>query len=128
MPFAFRTASEVDQNGVRSKASSVNDVPSYEGESETAGLMLCAAATIGVLFAVPAFAQADLAGATAKLSLQVATEMLGGRCRRVEAPSAAAFASVSLHRTFHDDFDDGETPDMVAFEIEGISAYQIDER
>jgi len=83
----------------------VNDLPSHRGETETAGLTLGAAAAICALFAVPAFAQADLAGATAKLSLEVATEMLGERCRRVEAQNAAAFASVSLHRTFHDDFD-----------------------
>ena len=60
----------------------------------------------GFLFAaVPAFAQADLAGATTKLTLQVATAILGEKCRRVEAPNPASFASVSLHRTFHDDFD-----------------------
>jgi hypothetical protein len=120
VPFAFRTASEDDQNGVRSRASSVNDLPLYEGESETAtaGLMLCAAAAIAALLGGPAFAPADLAGATAKLSLRVATEMPGERCRRVEAQNAEAFASVSLHRTFT----------MVAFEIDRKSAYQIDER
>ena len=63
-------------------------------------------ASIGCLFAaVPAFAQADLAGATAKLTLQVATAILGEKCRRIEAPEPASLASVSLHRTFHDDFD-----------------------
>jgi hypothetical protein len=83
----------------------MNDLPSHRVEPEPAGLMPCAMAAIGVLFAVPASAQVDVAGATAKLSLQVATEMLGERCRRVEATNPAAFASVSLHRTFHDDFD-----------------------
>lgn len=89
----------------------MNDLPSDRGESEAAGLIPCAAATVAALLGAPAFAQADLAGATAKLSLQVATEMLGERSRRIEAPDAAAFASVSLHRTF-----------------DRISAYQIDER
>jgi len=69
-------------------------------------LTLRALVSICALFAaVPAFAQADLAGATAKLTLQVATAMLGEKCRRIEAPDSALLASVSLHRTFHDDFD-----------------------
>src|SRR5712672_4739076 len=68
--------------------------------------MLRALLSIGCLFAaVPAFAQADLAGATTKLTLQVATAILGEKCRRIEAPAPAPLASVSLHRTFHDDFD-----------------------
>src|SRR4029450_1359590 len=53
---------------------------------------------------VRAYAQADLAGATTKLSLQVATAILGEKCRRIEASDPASLASVSLHRTFHDDF------------------------
>ena len=40
--------------------------------------------------AVPAFAQADLAGATSKLTLQVATAILGEKCRRIEAPDPAS--------------------------------------
>jgi len=68
--------------------------------------MLCALVSISCLFAaVPAFAQVDLAGATTKLTLQVATAILGEKCRRIEAPDPASLASVSLHRTFHDDFD-----------------------
>ena len=39
------------------------------------------------------------------LSLQVATAMLGERCRLVGAIDPASLATVSLHRTFHDDFD-----------------------
>jgi Glycosyl hydrolases family 16 len=84
----------------------VTDLPSFRSEPETDRLMLRALVSIGCLFAaVPAFAQADLAGATSKLTLQVATAILGEKCRRIEAPDPALLASVSLHRTFHDDFD-----------------------
>jgi len=84
----------------------VNNLPSCPSEPETDGLMLRALVSLGCLFAaVPAFAQADLAGATSKLTLQVATAVLGEKCRRVDAPDPASLASVSLHRTFHDDFD-----------------------
>jgi hypothetical protein len=83
----------------------VNDLPSFRSEPETDRLTLCALISICcALTAVPAFAQADLAGATTKLTLQVATAMLGEKCRRIEARDAASLASVSLHRTFHDDF------------------------
>lgn len=81
------------------------DLPSHRSELETARLTLRTVAAIGSLLAVPAFAQADPAGATAELTLQVATEMLGERCRHVEVTNRTAFASVSLHRTFNDDFD-----------------------
>src|SRR6185436_4805454 len=87
------------------------DLLSSRSERRTERLTLCALASaslvsVGYLFAaVPASAQADLAGATTKLTLQVATAILGEKCRRVEAPNPASFASVSLHRTFHDDFD-----------------------
>jgi len=53
----------------------------------------------------PAFAQADLAHAPQKLALRVATAMLGDQCRMIGTPDPASLASVSLHRTFHDDFD-----------------------
>src|SRR5258707_2905963 len=63
---------------VRSRATSVNDLLSSRSEPGTERLTLRALVSICVLFAaVPAFAQADLAGATAKLTLQVATTMLG---------------------------------------------------
>lgn len=60
---------------------------------------------IGDAFVGSAYAQTELAGATSRISLQVATAMLGEQCRRVEPPNSDAFASVSLHRTFNDDFD-----------------------
>lgn len=81
------------------------DLPSHRGESETARITLRAVVLIGSLCAMPAFAQADRAGTPAELTLQVATEMLGERCRHVDPTNRAAFASVSLHRTFNDDFE-----------------------
>jgi beta-glucanase (GH16 family) len=54
----------------------------------------------------PAFAQADLTSAPAQLTLPVTTGPLGEQCSRVEASDPAALASLSLHRTFHDDFDE----------------------
>jgi beta-glucanase (GH16 family) len=54
----------------------------------------------------PAFAQADLASAPMQLTLPVTTGPLGEQCSRVDTPDPAALASLSLHRTFHDDFDE----------------------
>jgi hypothetical protein len=68
--------------------------------------MLRALVSIGCLFAaVPAFAQADLAGATSQTHAAGRDRHPGEKCRRIEAPDPASLASVSLHRTFHDDFD-----------------------
>ena len=84
----------------------MNDLPSFRSEPETDRLTLCALISICCAFAaVPAFARPISAGATTKLTLQVATAILGEQCRRIEAPEPASLASVSLHRTFHDDFD-----------------------
>ncbi|XIA65292.1 family 16 glycosylhydrolase [Bradyrhizobium sp. TZ2] len=58
-----------------------------------------------LLAVVPAFAQGDLVQASSQLTLQVATAILGDRCRMIETPDPASLASVSLRRTFHDDFD-----------------------
>ena len=60
---------------------------------------------VSLLATVPALAQDDLAGAPPKLALQVTTASLGETCRRVETTDAASLISVSLHRTFHNDFD-----------------------
>src|SRR5262245_2171419 len=106
----MRHARRFDLNRQRSRTSSVSD-PSSRENSGTERSTLCAlisigCVSVGCLFAAsPAFAQADLAGATAKLTLQVATAILGEKCRRVEAPNPVSFAAVALHRTFHDDFD-----------------------
>jgi len=64
-------------------------------------------AMIGCLATLaPAFAQEDLKSAPERLNLQVTSDPPGERCRRIEKPDAAPLASVSLHRTFHDDFDE----------------------
>jgi beta-glucanase (GH16 family) len=59
-----------------------------------------------VVSLAPAFAQGDLRTAPMRLTLPVTGDPAGDHCRRLEAPDAAALASVSLHRTFHDDFDE----------------------
>jgi beta-glucanase (GH16 family) len=62
---------------------------------------------IGCLVSLaPAFAQGDLKTASMRLTLPVTGAPPGDRCRRLEASDAAAVTSVSLHRTFHDDFDE----------------------
>ena len=53
----------------------------------------------------PAFAQGDLAAAPMQLSLEVTTDSLSQECRRLHASNTQPAATVSLHRTFHDDFD-----------------------
>lgn len=61
---------------------------------------------IGFLFALaPAYAQGDLTAAPLKLSLEVTTDSLSQQCRRLHASDTRSVATVSLHRTFHDDFD-----------------------
>jgi len=56
-----------------------------------------------VLTVASAFAQGDLAHAPMQLTLQATTGSLGERCRRIETTDS--MVAVSLHRTFHDDFD-----------------------
>jgi beta-glucanase (GH16 family) len=51
----------------------------------------------------PAFAEDDLSIAPARLSLAVRSNPPNELCRRIEASDAA---TLSLHRTFHDDFDE----------------------
>src|SRR5438552_3634997 len=53
--------------------------------------------------AAPALAQGELTLGPAQLTLQAPTGMLGDQCRKIEALDARV--PVSLHRTFHDDFD-----------------------
>ena len=56
---------------------------------------------------VPAFAEEDLKTAPIRLTLQVTSDPPGERCRRIDSPAASSpLATVSLHRTFHDDFDE----------------------
>lgn len=61
---------------------------------------------VGCLTAfVPAFAQDGLKTAPAQLTLQVATDPAAERCRRIETSDPASLTPMSLHRTFHDDFE-----------------------
>ena len=55
---------------------------------------------------VPAFAQEDLKTAPLRLTLRVTSDPPGERCHRIETSDASPLATVSLHRTFHDDFDE----------------------
>ncbi len=61
---------------------------------------------IAGLVAQPRLWRRTISPAAAKLALQVTTASLGETCRRVETTDPASLASVSLHRTFHDDFDE----------------------
>jgi hypothetical protein len=59
-----------------------------------------------LIVAAPASAQDDLQTAPARLSLQVASDPPAELCRHVETSDAASLVPVSLHQTFHDDFDE----------------------
>jgi hypothetical protein len=63
-------------------------------------------AVVLCLVAAPAFAQGDLKTAPVRLSLQIASDKPGERCARSDASDPAPLVTVSLHRTFHDDFDE----------------------
>jgi Glycosyl hydrolases family 16 len=54
----------------------------------------------------PAFAEDDLAGAPMQLVLTIPTDSVGERCARIEASDPAPPVTRSLHRTFHDDFNE----------------------
>ena len=54
----------------------------------------------------PAFAQADLKTAPLALSLQITRDELPETCRRVDKLDPSELSSISLHRTFQDDFDE----------------------
>ena len=62
--------------------------------------MICCAAVLA-----PAVAQEDLKTAP-KLSLQVTTDSATIECRRIEKLDPMSSNFLSLHRTFHDDFDE----------------------
>jgi beta-glucanase (GH16 family) len=64
-------------------------------------------ALIGCLVPVaPCFAQDHLQAAPEQLTLSATRDPAGEQCRRVDKMDAAGLASVSMHRTFHDDFDE----------------------
>ena len=52
-----------------------------------------------------AFAQVNVETAPQEMSLQIANDMPGEQCRRFEQVDPTRFVRVTLHRTFHDDFD-----------------------
>jgi beta-glucanase (GH16 family) len=54
----------------------------------------------------PAFAQDDLKVAPTELTLQVTTDPSSDKCRHIETSDPIPQAPLSLHRTFHDDFDE----------------------
>jgi beta-glucanase (GH16 family) len=65
------------------------------------------AARIAIVIAgVVAFSPAYAENAPAQLTLQVATDPSVEQCRRTETPDLASLATLSLHRTFHDNFDE----------------------
>jgi beta-glucanase (GH16 family) len=59
-----------------------------------------------VAAAAPAFAQNALKEAPSQLSMLATRDPPGEACRRVDALAPSELAPVSLHRTFHDDFDE----------------------
>ena len=63
-------------------------------------------AVVLCLVAATASAQGDLKTAPACLSLQIVSDKPGERCGRSDASDSAPLVVVSLHRTFHDDFDE----------------------
>ena len=58
-----------------------------------------------LLASAPAFAQGALKAAPIRLTLPVTGDPPGEQCRRLETSRPTVAGSVSLHRTFHDDFD-----------------------
>lgn len=59
-----------------------------------------------LLASAPVFAQGALKAAPIRLALPVTGDPPREQCRHLERSDAAAGGSVSLHRTFHDDFDE----------------------
>jgi hypothetical protein len=63
-------------------------------------------AAVGFFAAMaPAFTQGDLRIAPERLSLTIRNEPPDELCRRFDPMDASPLATLSLHRTFHDDFD-----------------------
>jgi beta-glucanase (GH16 family) len=59
-----------------------------------------------VVGSLVAFAPAFADDAPAQLTLQVTTDPSVEQCRRLDTPDPASLATLSLHRTFHDNFDE----------------------
>jgi beta-glucanase (GH16 family) len=60
----------------------------------------------GLVAHAPAFAQDNIKLGSQQLTLQVTTDPAAEQCRRIETPAAAPLVPLSLHRTFHDNFDE----------------------
>jgi beta-glucanase (GH16 family) len=70
-------------------------------------LMAKILALVGFLASLePALAQDALKVAPTQLVLQVTTDPPGEQCRRIDTSGPGSLATLSLHRTFHDDFDE----------------------
>jgi beta-glucanase (GH16 family) len=73
--------------------------------SRILSLIILVAALALALALAPAHAQDDLTEAPAQLSIPVTKDAPTEQCRRLDNLGADALAQVSLHRTFHDEFD-----------------------
>jgi beta-glucanase (GH16 family) len=60
----------------------------------------------GVAAFAPAFAQYDLKVGSRQLTLQVTTYPAAEQCRRIDPSDPTSLTTLSLHRTFHDNFDE----------------------
>ncbi|MGA7806500.1 glycoside hydrolase family 16 protein [Bradyrhizobium sp.] len=58
----------------------------------------------GLVANAPAFAEDNLAAAPPQLALRTTRDAASESCRRLDAMDPMQFSVVSLHRTFHDDF------------------------
>ena len=75
-----------------------------DGSSQLTARIVLAVSCL--LASAPALAQDELKAAPLRLTLPVTGDPPGEQCRRLETSGSAAPGSVSLHRTFHDDFDE----------------------
>src|SRR5438132_4206164 len=58
-----------------------------------------------LMASLPASAQETQRAAPTQLSLMAASDPAGEQCRRID-PASTLLATVPMHRTFHDDFDE----------------------
>jgi beta-glucanase (GH16 family) len=61
---------------------------------------------VSVAAFAPAFAQDDLKIGSPRLTLEVMTDPSSEQCRRIETTDPASLTTLSLYRTFHDNFDE----------------------
>jgi beta-glucanase (GH16 family) len=78
-------------------------VPFVSSRQLTAGVALVIGSLLGL---ARGSAQGDLTAAPIRLTLPLTVDPPGEGCRRLEKSGATPLASVSLHRTFQDDFDE----------------------